>query len=249
MNAPVNIKPIHSQQAKVKTSADAKRAKLEKNRKASEGYTANDLRDFDKLTTKRDNPRTTPQERSKAIDALAEIEARQGRRRDTAWADGAIGETISLAEEQGAVVTRRADGGAKRELGPGLGWLWTKGKITQAQVAAGKRYGDDFAEAGPSLKSCLNDSGGGRSENAGLPSALSASSFDLDKARSKGLHGMKHLIALCDDVCGQGYKLTELHDVREVKAGEMTVNSRKVEVLEERLKGALDLLVIHYKLV
>ncbi len=51
---------------------------------------------------------------------------------------------------------------------------------------------------------------GGKGAGGGLPPPPKASLFDLVRARDKGLMGDPALIAICNDVCGRGLKLTDL---------------------------------------
>lgn len=209
-----------------------RRARLARNAaqaRAEPTFTASELSAFDKA----DRRRADPLRRDAADRAIAAIEARVEARREQHWRDQAIGETVALAEAAGAVVTRRADGGAVRELGPGLGWLMRKGRLAPDQLRAAKRYQDDHADAGASMRSCLDDFGapGGFS---GLPPPMTRATVALRAARDAVRDPA--MLAILDQVCGMGFKLTEL----------AKGDDREALVLEERLKCALNLLVWHY---
>ena len=241
---------IEVQTTPVRTSAaDRKRAKLERNQAKAKlrpepELSASDIRQFDKAVAKRADVRLTLTQRQRAASEVIAVEQRLKTKRELHWRDAAVGETVALAEAQGAVVRRRADGGAQRELGAGLGVLWTAKRLTVDQMQAGKRYGDDFAQAGASMRSCLDDSSGSGAESAGLPPRLQDATFELERARKRGLFGEQAMIKVCDDVCGRGLKVTELAP----KHADGKADSRQAAVLEERLRCALNLLSLHYGL-
>jgi len=202
-----------------------------------------EARRFERLQARRDDPAQPKPVREKAADELIALQRRLDLKRDARWRDGALAETIALAAATGAIVTRRADGGAMRELGPGLGALWTADRLTEAQAKAGKRYADDFEDAQGRVRSSLQDglsaSGGG---GAGLPPPVQAGLLELGRARTRALMGDAALIAICNDVCGRGLKLTDLARHHADARADRT----HLAALEERLKCALNLLSRHY---
>jgi len=225
-----------------------RRARLDRNRRLAQAepeVSDAEARRFDRLQERRDDPGQPKAARERAADELIALQRRLDLKRDQHWRDGALAETIELAAATGAVVTRRADGGAMRELGPGLGTLWTANRLTQAQVRAGKRYADDFEDAEGSIRSSLQDgvsASGGRGAGGGLPPPLQAGVFELARARDKGLMGDPALIAVCNDVCGRGLKLTDLAR----RHADARADRSHLAALEERLKCALNLLCRHY---
>ncbi len=225
-----------------------RRARLERNRRLAQAepeVSQAEARRFERLQARRDDPAQSKPVRERAADELIALQRRLDLRRDQRWRDGALAETIELAAATGAVVTRRADGGALRELGPGLGSLWTAHRLTEAQVKAGKRYADDFADAEGSIRSSLQDgisASGGRGAGGGLPPPLQAGVFELARARGRGLMGDPALIAICNDVCGRGLKLTDLAR----RHADARADRTHLAALEERLKCALNLLARHY---
>ncbi len=223
-----------------------RRARLERNRRLAEAeplLSEAEVRRFDRLAVRRDDPAQPKSVRERAADELIALQRRLDLKRDQRWRDGALAETIDLARATGAVVSRRADGGAMRELGPGLGVLWSTNRLTQAQAKAGKRYADDFEDAQGRVRSSLQDglsaSGGG---GGGLPPALQAGVFELARARTRGLMSDPALIAICNDVCGRGLKLTDLAR----RHADARADRTHLAALEERLKCALNLLSRHY---
>jgi hypothetical protein len=228
--------------------ADQRRARLERNRRLAQAQpdvSDAEARRFERLQARRDDPAQPKAVRERAADELIALQRRLDLKRDQHWRDGALAETIELAAATGAVVTRRADGGAMRELGPGLGSLWTANRLTEAQVQAGKRYADTFEDAEGSIRSSLQDgvgARGGKGAGGGLPPPPKASLFDLARARDKGLMGDPALIAICNDVCGKGLKLTDLAR----RHADARADRTHLAALEERLKCALNLLCRHY---
>jgi hypothetical protein len=223
-----------------------RRARLDRNRRLAQAepeVSDAEARRFERLQARRDDPNQSKAARERAADELIALQRRLELKRDQHWRDSALAETIELAAATGAVVSRRADGGAMRELGPGLGTLWTANRLTEAQVRAGKRYADTFEDAEGSIRSSLQDgmsAGGGK--GGGLPPPPKASLFDLARARDKGLMGDPALIAICNDVCGRGLKLTDLAR----RHADARADRTHLAALEERLKCALNLLCRHY---
>jgi hypothetical protein len=230
------------------TADQRRRARLERNRRLAQAepqVSDAEARRFERLQSRRDDPAQPKAVREKAADELIALQRRLDLKREQHWRDGALAETLELAAATGAVVTRRADGGALRELGPGLGVLWTTNRLTQAQAQAGKRYADDFEDAQGSIRSGLQDglsASGGRGAGGGLPPPLQAGVFELARARGRGLMDDPALIAICNDVCGRGLKLTDLAR----RHADARADRTHLAALEERLKCALNLLVRHY---
>ncbi len=225
-----------------------RRARLDRNRRQAQAepqVSDVEARRFERLQARRDDPAQPKAARARAADELIALQRRLDLKRDRHWRDGALAETIALAAATGAVVTRRTDGGATRELGPGLGTLWTANRLTEAQMRAGKRYGDSFEDAQGSVRSSLQDgvgACGGGYAGGGLPPPLQAGVFELARARERGLMGDAALIAICNDVCGRGRKLTDLAR----RHADARADRSHLAALEERLKCALNLLCRHY---
>jgi hypothetical protein len=229
------------------TADQRRRAKLERNRRLAQTapeMSDADLRRFGRLQALRDDVDQTKAVRERAGDELLALQRRFDLKRDQHWRDGALAETIELAAATGAVVSRRSDGGAVRELGPGLGVLWTASRVSDAQAKAGKRYADDFEDAQGSIRSSLQDGIGasGGSGGARSPPPLQAGAFELARARNRGLMGDPALIAICNDVCGRGLRLTDLAR----RHADARADRTHLAALEERLKCALNLLGRHY---
>jgi hypothetical protein len=223
-----------------------RRARLDRNRRLAQAepeVSEAEARRFERLEARRDDPSQPKAIRERAADELIAFQRRLDLKRDQHWRDGALAETIELAAATGAVVTRRADGGALRELGTGLGTLWAANRLTEAQVCAGKRYADTFEDSEGSIRSSLQDGiGASGGKGGGLPPPPKASLFDLARARDKGLMGDPALIAICNDVCGRGLKLTDLAR----RHADARADRTHLAALEERLKCALNLLCRHY---
>jgi hypothetical protein len=64
----------------------------------------------------------------------------------------------------------------------------------------------------------------------------------LARARNRGLMGDPALIAICNDVCGRGLRLTDLAR----RHADARADRTHLAALEERLKCALNLLGRHY---
>ena len=132
------------------------------------------------------------------------------------------------------------DNGPTRLLArDGLAWLVAKGKLNAAQRMAGERYRVDFeALHGGSLRSCLNDTPGGRFASTEIlpPLQFATAREALDRARRHGLASDNVLIWLCDEVAGKGATL------RDIAAGD----KHRAAALEIELSVALRLLARHY---
>jgi hypothetical protein len=97
--------------------------------------------------------------RHRAVDDRARLETQARRAQARAVADG-VAETLGLEARRGAEFAAEDDGGGRGgpyRRQPGLDWLARKGRISEAQKAAGLRYRDAFVVAQPtqSLPSTL----------------------------------------------------------------------------------------------
>ncbi len=174
---------------------------------------------------------------------LKMLEAREKGRAETRAVAEGVAETVSLARARGAAFEKPAPTRGTRETPyrrqAGLDWLARKGRISEAQKAAGERYGACWRRAGaqPSIGSTLEvqPSGGlagGPSLNLLLKQAMGRERAvaELTGFRTR-LFGQSDLVSVCDLVCGQ--ELTP----REAGGGE-----REAGRIEAVLKVALDLL-------
>jgi hypothetical protein len=151
-----------------------------------------------------------------------------------------VAETLGLERRRGAVFVDDEDGrerGAYRRQ-PGLEWLARKGRISDAQKAAGERYRDAYLVAQPvvAIASTLEVQPGMGSGGPALKALIARADFRQAAARKLALYrgqlfGHPALIAACDLVCGR--ELTP----REAAGGE-----RDGLKLEAVLLVALDLL-------
>jgi hypothetical protein len=171
---------------------------------------------------------------SRPEDARARLEAR-------AVADG-VAETVALERARGAVFAIEAEDARERQRPyrrqPGLEWLTRKGRISEAQRAAGLRYRDAYAIAQPTiaLGSTLEVQPGMGSGGPPLKVLLARAGRRQAAEAKLALYRrqlLQHpaLIAACDLVCGR--ELTP----REAAGGE-----REALRLETQLLVALDLL-------
>ncbi len=146
--------------------------------------------------------------------------------------------TVTATQPPDEVIA--VDNGPTRLLArDGLAWLVAKGKLNAAQRMAGERYRVDFeALHGGSLRSCLNDTPGGRFASTEIlpPLQFATAREALDRARRHGLASDNTLIWLCDEVAGKGATL------RDIAAGD----KHRAAALEIELSVALRLLARHY---
>ena len=174
---------------------------------------------------------------------LRVLEAREkGRAEARAVADG-VAETVALARARGAAFEKPAPGRGVRETPyrrqAGLEWLARKGRISEAQRAAGEAYGALWRRAGsgPAIGSTLEvqPSGGlagGPSLGLILKHAAGRQRAEAELAGMRTrLFGQSDLVSVCDLVCGQ--ELTP----REAGGGD-----RDAARIEAVLKVALDIL-------
>lgn len=154
-----------------------------------------------------------------------------------------VAETVALSKRRGAGFSKEPAGRGGRETPyqrrSGLDWLAQKGRLGEAQKAAGERYGELFrrAEAEARIGSTLEVQPGGetRTERAlevvlkqAARRALARDQLTALRAR---LMDQPDLVGACDLICGR--ELTP----REAAGGE-----REALRLEAVLKVALDLL-------
>ena len=152
--------------------------------------------------------------------------------------DAGIRETVRLGLERGdAFLGPTGPRGPHQRL-DGLGWLAHKGRLSLAQREAGRRYGALYGRVflEGRLPTVGSDTRGGWSE-LNPAEARHEDGKRLHRARSEGLNGLGSLIDICDQVCGEGRRLTELER-----------DDRRASRLEERLAVALDLLGAHFNL-
>lgn len=181
-----------------------------------------------------------------ARERLLVKEAREKARAEANEVAGGVAETVALQRARGSVFAKTAPD-ERRRRGPsetpyrrqaGLDWLAAKGRISEAQKAAGLRYGEAFRVAEPLLPigSTLEVQPG---MGGGGPS-LTALVVRADRRRAaeaklalyrRQLFGHGGLIEACDLVCGR--ELTP----REAGGGER--DGIRVEAV---LRVALDLL-------
>lgn len=173
-------------------------------------------------------------------------EAREKARAEAGAVAGGVAETVALQRARGAAFAKTAPDDRRRR-GPsetpyrrqaGLDWLAAKGRISEAQKAAGLRYGEAFRVAEPMVPigSTLEVQPG--MGGAGLPlKALIDLAGRRQQAQAKlamyrrRLGDQPDLVQACDLVCGR--ELTP----REAGGGER--DGIRVEAV---LRVALDLL-------
>lgn len=190
------------------------------------------------------NDKTPPNVRKQAKRAILEIRQRQRgriRRADEAEVRRGIAETLSLAAERGEEFTVHARGDApvaRRKAG--LDWLHAKERISDVQMAAGTRYGDDYRMAedialrvgagGESVQ------GGGQRRDHLVDRRLNAQDR-LKDARGALTH--PKMVDLCDLVAGEGKRVRDI-------SNSYTEQSYRNEAV---LIIALDLLALHYGMI
>jgi hypothetical protein len=181
-----------------------------------------------------------PYDPARAIrERLQRIEQRERQRDEAAAVTEGVAETLDLELARGAAFEApSASRAAAYRRQAGLEWLARKGRLNDAQKAAGERYGACYRRAmqAASIGSTLEIQPGMGS--AGPPlSALLAKAEGRRWAEAKlnlyrgQLLSQRDLIAACDRVCGQ--ELTP----REAAGGE-----REAGRLEAVLGVALDIL-------
>jgi hypothetical protein len=174
---------------------------------------------------------------------LKMLEARERARTEARAVAEGVAETVDLDEARGAEFEKTPPVRGGRETPyrrqAGLDWLARKGRITEAQKAAGELYGACWRRAGSasSIGSTLEvQPSGGMAAGPSLAQLLrQAAGRQRAEAELAGyrarLFGQSDLVSVCDLVCGQ--ELTP----REAGGGE-----REAARIEAVLKVALDLL-------
>lgn len=153
-------------------------------------------------------------------------------------------QTVARGEDKGAVfdqpVQKRGERRKPIRRLDGLEWLHSKSRITDDQLAAGRRYGDAYRKALPDapIRSVLNRDppAGTGCSIARLLAAAEDRVYAAEKLamyrRQLGNH--KHLTKVCDDVCGM-----------EMTPRQAADNGRGAGAVEAVLVIALDLLILH----
>jgi hypothetical protein len=178
--------------------------------------------------------------RLRPVDEQARLQIRARREEARAVGEG-VAETLALEARRGAAFTAEAEGsgrGRPYRRQPGLDWLAAKGRISEAQKAAGFRYRDAFIVAQPtlSLASTLEVQPGLGGGGASLKALIARADLRQSAERKLALYRRQlanhpALIEACDLICGR--ELTP----REAAGGE-----REGLKLEAVLLVALDLL-------
>lgn len=137
---------------------------------------------------------------------------------------------------------------AKSEAGPstrdGFLWLVNRNRYTSARVEAGRHFREKYERArSDSVKSCLNDTPGGRT-GEGPSASFSHARFELKGVRDHfhdaiGEASGESLYRLLESVCGEG------ETVRQLAKGE----DRKADGLVIELGFALDMAGVYFGLV
>ena len=173
---------------------------------------------------------------------LARVE-QQGRARLEARrvAEG-VAETIALLAARGAEFEAPPSARGERQRPyrrlPGLEWLSRKGRLTNAQKAAGERYGRCYraAQGEVAIASTLDIRPGGAAETplTAVIARAEANAWARDalKAYRETLRRQPSLVAACDMICGE-----ELTPREAVHGGD-----REIYRLEAVLEVALDML-------
>jgi hypothetical protein len=178
--------------------------------------------------------------------------ARKARRRRTSLApiqtpaqvearavSAGVAETLGLETRRGAEFVAEGEGRERPyRRQPGLDWLARKGRISEAQKAAGLRYRDAFIVAQPTLAiaSTLEVQPGMSAGGPSLKALVARADFRQSAERKLALYRrqlFQHpaLVAACDLICG-----------RELTPREAGGGDREALRLEAVLLVALDLL-------
>lgn len=181
--------------------------------------------------------RRVAEARDLAIDLKIAVEQRD----EAALVRSAVDETISLGISRGEEFVRptqeRGEGIKPVRRLSGLDWLWSKKRLSAAQMAAGLRYGDEWRRATDiRVKSSLQEGCGGDGDP--VQEERRKAQSELRKAWG-ALHGHGVMIDLCNRVAGEGER------VRDIAKG-VDEEARRLEAI---LGIALDLLGIHYGIV
>lgn len=158
-----------------------------------------------------------------------------------AVADG-VAETVALSRARGAAIVTPETGRGERQKPyrrmAGLDWLVRRGRLSEAQRAAGERYGACYRQASEvKIGSTLDVKPGlGMAQGAPLSTVIAQAESNLLAAERlaryrRRLHQHAALVTACDKICGE--ELTP----REAAGAE-----REAYALEGVLRVALDML-------
>jgi hypothetical protein len=174
---------------------------------------------------------------------LLTLERRGKARREAREVAEGIAETVALSRARGAAIAAPEPEAGRRHKPhrrmPGLDWLVRRGRLSEAQKAAGERYGACYRQATgqATIGSTLDVKPGlGMAEGPPLTSVIAQAEANFQAAERlarlrRRLHGEPALIAACDRICGE--ELTP----REAAGAE-----REAYALEGVLRAALDML-------
>lgn len=156
---------------------------------------------------------------------------------------------VSLARTSLSEATRsapRSRPAAAKLSQTGLEWLHSKGRISDREFQAGRRYGSlvriSLLEGDALIKSCLDTDGVRGAGTPTFPGKIDATAAawkhqavqELAAARAAlGFH--TGMIAACDLICGRGDKAREISSIQ-----------REAEEIENGLRIALQILVKHW---
>lgn len=160
---------------------------------------------------------------------LAKLE-RQRATAETLELAAGRGEDLDVAEGKGDDTVRPI----RRRSG--LEWLRHKRRLTDEQYLSGQRYADDYRVSSENpLKSCLAETRGNADDLNGLE-AREEAFIRLRAARAGALSDHIGMVAICDQVCGEGRTIRQLSGDSDTEAQQN----------ETTLRIALDLLSEHY---
>ncbi len=176
---------------------------------------------------------------------LSMLERRAEARAEARAVEAGVAETVALSRGRGAKFEAPSGKRGERE-GPyrrltGLDWLARKGRVTEAQRAAGEVYGAVWrkAHAEAAIGSTLDvRPGGGEARGTPLGAVLAqAEARAQAQARlnlyRRRLGAQAALVAACDLICGE-----------ELTPREAAKTEREVARLEMAVEVALDLLAV-----
>lgn len=152
-------------------------------------------------------------------------------------------DVIIRAQHRGEQLEFKRGKPIKREYSGGLWWLYSRGKITKYQADAGKLYGDCYERSKGLIRSQLNGSvRSGILVNFGKENSLAV--FALE-GPIIALKKQFKLISLCNNVCGEGYRIRDLASNHQTGK----VDRTRAITLEAQLSIALDILAVHFGLI
>jgi hypothetical protein len=174
---------------------------------------------------------------------LSMLERRAKTRTEQRAVAAGVEETVRLSRQRGAKFEapsqRRGEREAPYRKLTGLDWLTRKGKVSEAQRAAGERYGECWrrARAAVAIGSTLDVQPGGAAAKGTPLIAVIAQAEGRAQAQARlnllrrRLGGQASLVTACDRICGE-----------ELTPREAAQTEREVARLEAVLEVALDLL-------